>query len=509
MSPTVKVYQPGIRVTLYKTVRRSTLDGTNPVSQRFAGQDEVIDLTPFLGEGSGVRTSKSVREPAGGFSITFADKPVKGGSSYESLFGLIEPMDMIEIRMRHDPPDLIGNLIAPGGLDQDPTRPVIVMRGFVSEVVRDEVMSADGKPSRAIVVNGQDYGKLWQQLQIRLMPGYVIGEDLLSGFRLFERFGVGFKTVLRAGEFIAETLDKIINPYLAGFIPEDALLPRQMALDSHVTHGVTSIGGIQSQQGTVYELMRMFTDVGVWNELFIEDREDGVHCVFRPNPAKDLDGELIYNKIHDEQWEIPEPIILPAKDIVQCRLSRSDANVANYYWVRAPRFEMVSDIDARLFAIQGNDRNSVLLDTYPNSATNLYGLRIMDTQTEMGGDAVTTFTSGQDKAVQQTRNNDMADWIGLRRRTLVEQNKDNVLLEQGIMRVRGNENIRAGSYIMTDRGGMMAEYYVVQVDHEYIPFQGFFSTLTVDRGMGFVERVRRDGGASSPYLAELYGGMGG
>lgn len=509
MSPTVKVYQPGVRVTLFKTVRREFLDGTNPVSMRFSDQDEVIDLTPFLGEGSGVRTSKSVREPAGGFSLTFADKPVKGTSSFESLFGIIEPMDLIEIRMRHDPPDLIGNVISAGGSDADPTRPTIVMRGFVSEIVRDEVMSADGKPTRAIVVNGQDYGKIWQQLQIRLLPGYVIGEDLLSSFRLFERFGVGFKTVMPASEFIAEVIGKIINPYLAGFIPEDALLPRAVIPDIQVTHGVTSIAGIQSQQGTVYELMRMFTDVGAWNELFVEDREDGVHCVFRPNPAKDMNGELIYNKVHDEDWSIPAPIILPAKDIVQSRLSRSDANVANYYWVRAPRFELVSDIDARLFAIQGNDRDNVLLDNYQNSAVSLYGLRMMDTQTEMGGDAVTTFNSGQGKQEQQKRNNDMANWIGLRRQALVEQNKDNVLLERGMLRVRGNENIRAGSYIMTDRGGMMAEYYVVQVDHEYIPFQGFFSTLTVDRGMGFVERVRREGGASSPYLAELYGGMGG
>jgi lipopolysaccharide export system protein LptA len=42
--------------------------------QKREGKDEYIDLTPFLNLGSSVRTTKSVREPAGGFSITFADK---------------------------------------------------------------------------------------------------------------------------------------------------------------------------------------------------------------------------------------------------------------------------------------------------------------------------------------------------------------------------------------------------------------------------------------------------
>src|SRR3546814_3609908 len=71
---------------------------------------------------------------------------------------------------------------------------------------------------------------------------------------------------------------------------------------------------------------------------------------------------------------------------------------------------------------------------------------------------------------------------------MVEQNKDNVLLERGTFRIRGNENIRAGMFVRLRRGGFSAEYYVVTVEHEYVPFSGFFSTLTVERGMGFVER---------------------
>src|SRR3546814_14030095 len=86
---------------------------------------------------------------------------------------------------------------------------------------------------------------------------------------------------------------------------------------------------------------------------------------------------------------------------------------------------------------------------------------------------------------------------------MVEQNKDNVLLERGTFRIRGNENIRAGMFVRLRRGGFSAEYYVVTVEHEYVPFSGFFSTLTVERGMGFVERAKRGGGADSPYLADM------
>src|SRR5690606_24491499 len=96
-----------------------------PVSERFKGIDQKIDLTPYLSESSGIRTSKSVREAAGGFAITLADKPYIDENALETMYGIIESMDFIEIRARHNPPDLIGNLIA--GASNDPARPPIIM----------------------------------------------------------------------------------------------------------------------------------------------------------------------------------------------------------------------------------------------------------------------------------------------------------------------------------------------------------------------------------------------
>lgn len=493
----VKVYQPDVKVTLYKTIKRTTLDENTPVSARFQGIKQKIDLTPFLSESRGLRTSKSVRDPAGGFSLTVGDKPYKQTDAFETLYGVIEPMDFIEIRMRHGTPGASGS-------SSDPTRPPIIMRGFVSEVVRNETMGEDGRPQRSVVINGQDYGKLWQMLQILYLPGYVIGEDILSNFKLFERFGVGFKTVLEASDFVGQMIQKVVNPYLQKLMPENSPNPTEIKLDISVKGAVTSVTGPQNQEGTIYNLTRTYADVGIWNELYLEDREDGVYCVYRPNPTQDVDGNPI-------NADAPKPTIVDLSDVdvLSLSLSRTDANVANFYWVRAPRFEMVGDITMKLFALQGSSLKTALLEDYPNARTDLYGLRVMYGQTEMGPDGVSTFNSGQKAADTEARDTATAAWISERRRIMVEQNKDNVVLERGTMRVRGNESIKAGYYVRLKRGAFTALYYVVQVDHDYIPFNGFYSTLIVERGMGFVERAKRGGGSDSPYLSELLGTLGG
>lgn len=507
-SPSVKLYQPDARVTLYKTVKRSTLNGQTVVSDRFQGLDRQIDLTPYLSEQAGLRTSKSVNEPAGGFSITLADKPYKGQGAFETLAGIIEPMDFVEIRLRHDPPDLIGNII--NGAATDPTRPPIIMRGFVSEVTRTETMGPDGRPQQVVIIGGQDYGKLWQQLQILYFPNYVIGEDLLTNFKLFEQFGEGFTTTQTSAEFVTDVVQKILNPYIAGIFPNspqnknEVTIPNAILFDIQVKHGTSSVTGPQNQEGSIYNLLRTYSDVGIWNELYLEDREDGVYCVFRPNPSKDIGGSPIYTQVYsDSDYKSPPTIDLPDYDILSMSLSRSDANVANFYWVRAPRFDFVSDVFRQLWAIQADaEDQAVDQSTYTNSAMDLYGTRVMYAQTEQGADDVKSFNSGLSQNNDKKRADNIVSWLKARRVFMALQNRDNVLLERGSMRVRGNENIRPGNFIRLHRGAFTAEYYVTQVDHDYVPFMGFFSTLTLDRGMGFVERVKRGGGAASPYLAE-------
>ena len=143
---------PLLQVRLYKTISRKTVDGQAAVSARYEGKDEFIDLVPFMQSGSMVRTSKSVREPAGGFSITFADQAqhsgaVGSGLALESVYGLVEPMDIVEIRMW-------------GGVGSMPDKAPIIMRGFVSEIQRQQAVGENGQPQRQVVVTDQDYGKI-------------------------------------------------------------------------------------------------------------------------------------------------------------------------------------------------------------------------------------------------------------------------------------------------------------------------------------------------------------
>jgi hypothetical protein len=490
-SPVVKIYDPNLQVTLYKTISRTTLNGSNPTSQRFQGTSRTIELTPFFGDGSSVRTSKSVREPSGGFVLSFGDQPFIGEyanqQTFETLYGLVEPMDYIEIRWRHSPPTSAG------------TQPPIIMRGFVSGISRVETMGSDGKPQRAVTINGQDYGKLWQMMQILYLPGYVTGEDVLSAYKFFERYG-GSMSIMPSSQFVTNTIQEVINPFLAGFMPTNSPCPTTIEATQYVSvgHGVCSMQGSQNQEGTIYSILKTYGDVGTWNELYTEDDEDGVHVVYRAIPAMDLNGDLI-------QSDAPSPpyVDISDVDVISINVSRSDSNVANYYWVRAPRFDMVDSLYEQQFALQGAESNTVLLTQYPNCTETLYGLRPMNTDTQQGGDEVQTMSSGLLADAQGTRNTQMSNWINNRRAIMVAMNQDNVLYESGSMRVRGNENIKAGMYARLHRGTMVSTYYIVKVDHDYLPFQGVFSTLTVERGTGFIERVQRSGGADSPYLSEL------
>ena len=71
------------------------------LAHAFTNADASIDLTPYLGVGGSVRTTKGIREPAGTFSLSFPDQMHK--TLGDSLYGLIEPMDMIEIRASRHP----------------------------------------------------------------------------------------------------------------------------------------------------------------------------------------------------------------------------------------------------------------------------------------------------------------------------------------------------------------------------------------------------------------------
>ena len=500
--PQFKPSQPQLQVRLYKTISRETIDGQSAVSARYKGKDEFIDLVPFMQPGSLVRTSKSVREPAGGFSISFADQAqrsmaVGAGLSLETVYGLVEPMDVVEIRMW-------------GGVGSKPTDMPVIMRGFVSEVQRQQSIGDNGLPQRQVLVTGMDYGKIWQTFQVIYLAAYADREALLTNFHLWELFGIEAQNAQSAADFVRTMVQKVINPHIKGFMPENSSMPKEIKTGDSISvkHGVVN-NSYQQMQGSIYDILRFHGDVGVWNELYTEDRQDGVHCVYRAIPALHL-SKPKGAKDRKIQDDAPDPVFVPMPDdqVQSISQARSDSQVANFYWVNNSRFDLIDDMQRKLASIPAGD-SKVSLKEYPNTAVKYYGVRPMYAETQQGDDAITNLGTGQDKDKQEARSTQQEAWIDKRRRLMMEMNKDNVVLERGSARVKGGpmrpggkEAMKAGDYATFQMGRVEWDAYVVQIDHEFAPFSGYTTTLYFERGEGFARRTAMETGIESPWLAE-------
>jgi hypothetical protein len=502
--PSLIAASPQITVHLYKSIARQTVDGQTGVSARYQGKDDYIDLTGYLNLGSSVRTCKSVREPAGAFAITFADKPhSQGGSSQsdlESVYGLVEPMDMIEIRMWSG--------IGAWSKSQN-GRPLypIKMRGFVGRVSRGESMGDDGRPQRTVMITGHDYGKIWQMYQVLHLPSYAENKALLTNFGLWELFGIPAENTMKSADFVSSMIEKIINPFLTQFMPPFTGLPRLIQADIAVKHGVIN-NSYQNQQGSVYDIMRFFADVGVWNELYTEDREDGVYCVYRPIPSIKLTrGADPASGLIQDDAVMPPVVTIADTYIKDLNVSRSDDNVANFFWVNNARYDLIDD-QARRRAALTTSSDKVSLSEYPNSAVKYYGVRPMYVETQQSGDGITNATSGLNSKEQADRAGKQDSWIDSRLQILRETNKDNVVYERGTVDIKGGilrdsgEHLKAGDYVKIIRGKISFIAYVVQIDDNFMPFRGYTSTLQLERCEGFVERVKLESGSMAPWLAE-------
>lgn len=506
MVSAVRTFDPQISVVLKKNVGRQTVAGSIAVSQRYSGTQRTIDLTPFLGDRSSVIVDKSIREPSGMFTIVIADRMASGApiSQFESLYGLIEPMDVIEIRMARDTSKYSG---------YEKSMP-IRMRGFVTEPRRVETMTPSG-PSRSVVITGQDYGKILQIMQIAYLPNEVTGQNLLTYFKFFQNYGVGAAPDKPASQFVQDVVTNVVLPFLSGMrdavagqggpaVAQSPVLDLQV--DATVQTGIISpFGTIETFEGTVGGLMAYYGDVGPWNELFVEDREvaagaaaDAPFLVYRPTPFKDPSGNLIQA---DSGAVAPAATSITDKEIVELSLGRSDAGVANYYWVDPVVFNLNSPGLLAVEAAHAGDKDRLYLSDYPNSSPNLYGFRRMQVQTQQG-----PRFDGQPESEYEKRMGVNVGFVTQRRDILMNNNRDNVVFEDGTMQIQGNEAIRAGTTVKVARGQASPwECYAIRVRDVFVPFRSYMTSVEFERGTSFINRIQ-EGAGSAPYLREINAG---
>ncbi len=502
----VKTYSPQFTVIVYKAITRA--DNGQPTRLQ-GGQSQRWSITEHLGDGSEISVSKSVTSPKGSFVITVPDRyykiaPSDGGNTpagMDTLYGLLEPMDEIEIRLARNRAEY------PNGLP-------LLMRGFIRTIRRVESMGSDGKPQRTTVIQGNDYGWIFEMTQIPPLHylNYLLGTAFDTAWQTFLSIGTNQKP-RKIGEFFALILEHIVNKQL------DTMKARfKVELDDpQQVKGTVVIPTQDTLTGPIWNTFLSYADLP-WNELWVEDPEttegDPPRLRFRPAPYRTwikggaflTDGATIPIMGQSATYETVEIWI---EDVVRLDVSRSEQDVSNIYWVESSE-AIAKQAHIEMQNAAGIASQKYILldgDEYPNSDPDLYSYRVMEIASKLLSDQQTSGTDGQKEETLKGAGGlftTLSPWIVERRKALVEMNCDNVLLEDGSMTVKGNEKIRAGKYVVLHRGtfggAYGVEYYAQTVTHKFAPYRQYTTTINFIRGTGFIERVRLTN--DSPYLQE-------
>lgn len=482
----IPVDMPTITVTLRKLVGRQA----NANAERYTAGQVEIDLTPMLGDGTSIRTSKSLYEAAGNWSISLGDQVRQ--EIRDTIYALVEPMDLIEIRASRWPHLHAGKKLP------------LVMRGFVSSVRRGEAMDGEGNPQRGVTITGQDYGKLWLIHQILPQALYfAIIEPVFGPF--YTQTVTGIDAVWRpAAEVIKLLTLDVVNKRVqelgraraSNVQPADSTpLVQPFAFTSTVPEGFVSPLRIGPFSGPYWGLAELISDKP-WNELFIDDvgpvGREVPTVTFRPAPFRNLAGGYIMPGAAD-----PGTAQMDHADVLSLDVQRSDRRVGNFFWVPpGPGMLDSSNRNSIMTMLEGKAQDF----SYGNNSPALYGIRRMEVQTNLAPSL-----QGLDEAAPESGVR-MVQWHEHRATQLKDMNRDNAALEEGSMTLRANEALRPGRYLRLTRGDMVADYYMTGVSHSFQPLRSWTASVTLVRGTGFLERVKMKG---NPAYAEAIHGVRG
>lgn len=462
----ISVNKPQISVKLFKSVRLRT----NITEDGLSGNKE-IDLTPYLHEGSSVSTRKALNTPNGGFTIRMGDRFIS--QLNEPIYTLAEPMDAVEIRMSR-----LG-------------KPVLVMRGVVTDVSLDESIGNDGKPSRIVIITGGDYGAFLRMIQINFLRGSRIGDAMLAMSDQFfkERFGIPMATI-PAGAFVTYLVYVVINASLKKIsntaIP-DLLVDPSGADDSDLVH---MLAFQANPQGTMWSHLQEYGNIGPFYEMMFDDTEAVTTLVYRKPAFKKL------NSKSGSEYVFPgtsaETFVVKPDEVTSIKRSRSEHDVSNFYYVRAPKGDYFVGPDTLLLSVVG-DGSNLYTGLIRNCEESVYGVRMLEASTNH----ISTLEPGQDKAANEASNSNLTTYMKKQIKYLQDCNVDNVVFESGSIRCNGSPDYKPGRYCEIDWGnGVKFTAYVVSVVHTFEMYKGYTCTLQFIRGTEFESKLA----ARSPYF---------
>lgn len=485
----VETRAPVVEVRLIKSRRRGEMAPGISADSRLSSLD-AIDLTPMLSESGAIVINKGVRDPAGVFSITVSDQTATHqGRVLDTLYAMVEPLDLVEIRAAHNAQDYSEG-------------PPVVMRGIVSSVSRGEDISS-GRPARTVTIAGQDFGKILQILQIYYLNNSVVGDNLLTEMRFFHKYAPGDQPKTRSAcAFLQQVLGNVINPYLRKFTQfangesVGAKVINSWRLSCSIAGSVSPYVLNSFNNVSVYQMLTSILDVGPFNELFVEDTKNDIRLVARPAPFLGPDGAPI-------QGSVTDTITVDDRAIIAQSVMRSDAGVANYYWVSNQAWLLQTNQDAQRLASVG-DPTTFILDGYINADPAFYGFRKMEVEQRLGPPGFAWGDARRKQSLEGVDIPSMADWLDRRRGLLARINRDNVVLESGTLKLVGDERIKAGMALKVKRGRREpSSWYVSRVQHHIQPFGSFITDVSVERGNDY---ILRNAAADAQYLQEINGG---
>lgn len=471
---TVTTYTPALEVTLVKMIARK--DG---VAERFTKAERTIDLTLFLGEAGQVQTTKSLQgEASGGFTISFADDV--DTTVKDSLYVLVEPMDLVEIRAAREPHLYAGDKLP------------LIMRGFVSSIRRTESMGQDGSPQRAIIISGHDFGKLWMIHAIWWELAEAAGRSALTTFGLLATTDFGIREY-DVSDFISTVCTKIMNDRVKDLrvFAKGAQQVKDFIPDCTVKQGKL-IPSVEQMlfNGPYWNVIKGASDAP-WNELFVRDEEDGPHLVFRPAPYRAV-GESS-NYILPDAVD-PGTVDVGIDEVVQWDVTRGDSRVANYFWVEPNTLNTAQFVTA-MAIVDG----SALDFEHGNNKPELFGEKKMQATTILQQNGAPVLPAEVDATARPAANQGYVEWYQQRRSELQAMNRDNSVFEDGAATIMGSERFVIGKYVRLTRGQVISEAYITTVSHTFQPLSTWQTVIQFERGTGFLERNKLDG---SPYIAE-------